>query len=563
MTHEARSIHRSTVVLAGALALALAALPARAQEELVVGATTDAAVTERLAFAEAAVLAAAADLYPGIAVLPTPSYRTLGNCIPFGNNTDYGFTGFILRDVPAFELAVGDSVRFDMGAVQDQDIRRDVYLARANVNPTRWTGGSQGVRPDGGWTQVASEEQIPLNPRGNTTFGDFELTYTAEAPFSFPGGGLIVGFGASPPGTYYDRGCTDSGVLTNASDPSGQFYSRFYYRTDRYTGILDSGSGDTSAISGMVITFNNRPPIVAADAAEVVVDEGQLATNTGTFSDPNAGDDVALSASAGTVTKTGTSGGTWSWSLATTDGPLDPQTVTITATDGRGASATTAFTYAVRNVAPIAGAAAGPAAACGEASGLTISFFDPALANDTYTAWVDWGDGTVESFPSAASGLLVSHAYAKAGLYEATVVVADEDGGVSAPARATAALNFTLVGGGVLQPLDQDGSSVFRYGSTIPVKLRVADCDGSLRPDLAIRLALTQVSGEEPGAEINEPISTSAADATGYMRFTGSPDFQYIYNLATRPLPDPTASYELTLTILQSAQPVTTRFGLK
>jgi hypothetical protein len=85
------------------------------------------------------------------------------------------------------------------------------------------------------------------------------------------------------------------------------------------------------------------------------VNEGQTATNTGTWSDANAGDTVTLSASVGTVTKSGTNAsGTWSWSFATTDGPAQSQTVTITANDGNGGVTSTTFSLTVNNVAPTA-----------------------------------------------------------------------------------------------------------------------------------------------------------------------------------------------------------------
>jgi len=41
------------------------------------------------------------------------------------------------------------------------------------------------------------DAQVPVNPGGNTVMGDYELQFTAEAPFSFPGGGLIIRFSNS------------------------------------------------------------------------------------------------------------------------------------------------------------------------------------------------------------------------------------------------------------------------------------------------------------------------------------------------------------------------------
>ena len=96
-----------------------------------------------------------------------------------------------------------------------------------------------------------------------------------------------------------------------------------------------------------------RRPRLRRDNPPVTVTEGQTATNTGTWSDANAGNTVTLSASVGTVIKSGTNaGGTWSWSFATTDGPDQSRTVTITANDAAGGVTTTMFSLVVNNVAP-------------------------------------------------------------------------------------------------------------------------------------------------------------------------------------------------------------------
>ena len=86
----------------------------------------------------------------------------------------------------------------------------------------------------------------------------------------------------------------------------------------------------------------------------MTVNEGQTASNSGTFDSRwDGADNVGISASVGTVTKTGVDNGTWSWSFNTTDGPAQSQTVTITAKDdGHGGTDTTTFALTVNNVKP-------------------------------------------------------------------------------------------------------------------------------------------------------------------------------------------------------------------
>jgi Ca2+-binding RTX toxin-like protein len=94
----------------------------------------------------------------------------------------------------------------------------------------------------------------------------------------------------------------------------------------------------------------NQPPVITANG-NVAVGEGETATNTGTWSDPD-GNSVVLTTSVGDVAQN--PDGTWSWSFDTTDGPDDSRTVTITATDSAGASSSTSFDLTVNNLDPIA-----------------------------------------------------------------------------------------------------------------------------------------------------------------------------------------------------------------
>ena len=73
---------------------------------------------------------------------------------------------------------------------------------------------------------------------------------------------------------------------------------------------------------------------------------------------------------------------------------------------------------------------------------------------------------------------------------------------------------------GFLQPINADGTSVFKYNSAIPVKISFTNCNGSILANLAPTIELTMISGSTPGLEINEPISASAADTAGVMRFS-------------------------------------------
>jgi hypothetical protein len=398
--------------------------------------------------------------------------------------------------------------------------------------------------------------------------------------------------------------------------------------------------------------------VTGGDATDhsVTVDEGQTANNSGTWSDSNSGDTVALSASVGTITQSGNnSAGTWSWSYDTTDGPDNSQTVTITADDGHtqtlrtfaltvnnvapqvsftsapssadegqtktynysvndpgadtysvdggypscgtgqelvsgspslsgssgsqtgtfqckfpdgpasptvgisltdsdGASGSASQAVTVSNVAPTISSplslsgATGTACVGGTSVGLAFSVSDPAGANDTVSGSIDWGDTQTAAFgpsPGSVTGTSVStsHPYS-AGNYTIRVNAGDEDGGNAT--QRTGAVSLEYATGAILPPFNPDGSSIFKYGSTIPVKVQVTDCNatpvGGLSPSVVVRL----IDSSTPPNEINETSvsSTSAADTGTQMRWDPTSQ-QYIYNLASKSLSDGTARYRI------------------
>jgi hypothetical protein len=153
-----------------------------------------------------------------VTVNPTSPTNTPYNA-PFGQSVTWGaYMAWVYKDIPAFSLKPGDTVGFDLTAQNDVDIQLDIAMA-----PTTTNGGSANSAP---FTLVAPNSQVPANPRGNTTSGDYELGFTATAPFNFSGGGLLIRF-SNPGGAFFgDPNTFDDGVLANnalPTDPSGYF----------------------------------------------------------------------------------------------------------------------------------------------------------------------------------------------------------------------------------------------------------------------------------------------------------------------------------------------------
>jgi cysteine-rich repeat protein len=104
--------------------------------------------------------------------------------------------GFVYRNVEAFQLSAGDTIAFDiqMRAADPADLgflpQLDIALAHASVpllpfKPDDLPGTSDFA------IVVHADTSTAASP-GNKVLRDYELKFTVDTPFSFPGGGLII-----------------------------------------------------------------------------------------------------------------------------------------------------------------------------------------------------------------------------------------------------------------------------------------------------------------------------------------------------------------------------------
>ncbi len=85
--------------------------------------------------------------------------------------------------------------------------------------------------------------------------------------------------------------------------------------------------------------------------------------------------------------------------------------------------------------------------------------------------------------------------------------------------------------GGILPPINEDGSSVFKLGRTIPVKFQLLDDQGNFVTDAVANIFVKKVSNGTSG-EI-AAVSTAAATTGNLFRYDSSSN-QYIFNLSTK-----------------------------
>lgn len=269
----------------------------------------------------------------------------------------------------------------------------------------------------------------------------------------------------------------------------------------------------------------SQPPELTADGASVTVDEGSGAANTGTFSDPD-GDPVTLSASIGAVVDNG--GGIWAWNFATTDGPAESQTVTITGTDDKGAQGEATFELVVENVAPIVDAGSDAAITSGETFEFSGQFSDPGVVDFPWSWEIDWGDGasTLGSSPTQPATITRHHEFCAAGSYTIAFSVTDKDGDTGS---ATMLLSVAFLGVDILIRPAQDPNSV-NLGARGQLPVAVL---GSETLDVADIDPETVRLGDGGGADIpvarrnNGTIRASLEDVNG----DGRPDLVLMFDI--------------------------------
>ncbi|HYN69998.1 MAG TPA: PxKF domain-containing protein, partial [Candidatus Eisenbacteria bacterium] len=243
----------------------------------------------------------------------------------------------------------------------------------------------------------------------------------------------------------------------------------------------------------------------------------------------------------GTNSNTNTGG---SFDCTFPDGPASPS-VSVYAEDddapGNGNPGNTeSLAVTVNNVKPtptinpVAGTG-GAACTGGNTVTLGFSWVDPALTNDTYSYDVNWGDASAHTIAglgatSPVSGL--THSYAAGGPYTIIVTVNDDDADAG-NTDSSAPFSFLYDTSGILQPINLTGTrSSFKIGSTIPVKVRVFDCNNVSVAGLTLNVSLIKLDGSALPA--NETVVSSVPDSGTVMRYSAASDPLYIYNLSTK-----------------------------
>jgi lysophospholipase L1-like esterase len=116
-------------------------------------------------------------------------------------------------------------------------------------------------------------------------------------------------------------------------------------------------------------------------------------------------------------------------------------------------------------------------------------------------------------------------------------------------ASDTCSFEVVYAGGAVRQPINPDGSSIYRAGSTVPVKFSVTDVGGVVQPDVVATFSAERISTSVSGSELEATINVTPT-AGDTFRWDPSAS-QYVFNWRTRGLP--AGTYELSIELGEAA----------
>jgi hypothetical protein len=314
----------------------------------------------------------------------------------------------------------------------------------------------------------------------------------------------------------------------------------------------------------------NVAPTASITGAPTTSPEGTQISLGSSVTDPSSVDTSAGFTRSWSVTKNGVAYGSGGSGESFSFTPNDEGTyvVSFSAKDKDDGEGTDSKTITVTNVAPSnVTASFGPALSCTAAANATLSwsFADP--GSDTWNAQIDWNyDGTTfapdETKTNVAKSDSATHSYGSAGTHVAAIRISDGDGGSSNVQTATLTVNYNL--SSILQPVNDtrngQQTSLFKYGSTVPVKVEITDCDGSHPSNLDVRVTYAKTASNPPPVGSDEAVATNAPDGGNQMRFS---DPIYIFNFGTKYIGDPTATVRIDVSIPTTGQYTFAHIGLK
>ena len=426
------------------------------------------------------------NLVSGVTTLETPGAGTFASTVPA-----LSFDGRYLAFVTAAQL----------DRANDADGNTDVYLRDRDpsVNTTVLVSASLN-RSDGVPTvapSISSDDLLTNDGRWIAYQSLDDMLVTGD------GGGLIDVF-------LWDR-VTNTTTLVSHNDADEQAIGTVGRTSSTSPSVSGDGklvlfSSNAANLGSPVTTVaqlyvrnlvSNQAPVFRPFDRDFPLSEGQSMNLTWAFSDPdssrwnatvNYGDRSGVQPLALNADKTFVLEHLW------TPGSYD---VTVEVTDDAGATGRLVIHVVVSNVAPTVGLLATMDLAFTRTLDTACTFKDPGSRGETYTAFVNYGDGTpteqlalgpYDASPLVGGSFTLHHTYAAAGRYTVTVAVTDSNG------DSRRANMLVHVGGYSYEWFDPLGDT-FVVGRNVPVKFAVRGPDGAPVLDRTVVVDVVDATG--------------------------------------------------------------------
>jgi PKD domain/Thrombospondin type 3 repeat len=213
--------------------------------------------------------------------------------------------------------------------------------------------------------------------------------------------------------------------------------------------------------------------------------------------------------------------------------------------DKDGGATTYDATVVVANVAPtVAASFTAPSVDCRTTATLTIDPDDAGVNDSPWKVNVNWGDGTSEPAITGTNldSFTLTHVYATASTYNATVSVTDKDGDTGSDLTNGLTINQTYTVD-FLPPFDDSTPSglianKMKNGRVVPVKATLYDdCARAFVTDPAtdVTIRVSKTVGGGTGDPVEEYADAGQSSA-GTNAFRWSSDGFWIYNLDSKAL---------------------------
>jgi hypothetical protein len=161
-------------------------------------------------------------------------------------------------------------------------------------------------------------------------------------------------------------------------------------------------------------------------------------------------------------------------------------------------------------------------------------------------------EDALSGLATAASGIIDT---SKVGIKTQTITATDNAGNTK---EVTITYTVKYDFGGILQPINANGSSIFKAGSTVPVKFQLKDSAGTFISTAVASLSYAKMTDNVFGTDA-KAVSTSAATTGSLFRYDSISN-QYIFNFSTKGLT--AGTYQLTVK-LDDTKTYTVQISLK